>query len=71
MKITFIKDHQSVLSGHSFYAAGTRADLVKGQQLIDGGFAYAGWGNPPVEKVESTPEVKTAVKKAPRRRAKK
>lgn len=46
MKITFIEDHQSLLSGHSFYKAGTRADLVKGQQLIDGGFAYEGWENP-------------------------
>ena len=65
MKITFIEDHQSVLSGHSFYAAGAQADLRKGQQLIDGGIAFEGWGNPPVK--EPPPPVKKAVKKPARK----
>lgn len=51
MKITFIKDHQSPLSGNSFYAVGTRADFSNGQGLIDLGVAYAGWGMPETQNI--------------------
>ncbi len=43
MKITFIKDHLSILSGNSFYKAGTQADLMRGKQLIEAGIARVGW----------------------------
>lgn len=43
MKITFIKSHQSPMSGNSFYEAGTRADLPQGAALIAGGIAREGW----------------------------
>lgn len=48
MKITFTKDHQSQLSGNSFYTAGTTADLSRGDELIALGVAYEGWGRAPV-----------------------
>ncbi len=44
MKITFVKDHQSVLSGNERYTPGTQADLRRGQELIDLGVAREGWG---------------------------
>lgn len=47
MKITFLENHVSVLSGNSYYDAGEQADLRRGQELIDQGIAYAGWGSPP------------------------
>lgn len=45
MKITFIEDHLSVLSGNERYTAGTQADLRRGQELIDLGVACEGWGD--------------------------
>jgi hypothetical protein len=48
MKITFVQDHQSVLSGNSHYTRGTQADLPRGQALIDLGVARAGWEPIPV-----------------------
>jgi len=47
MKITFLEEHCSVLSGNSFYEVGVKADLRRGQELIDAGIAYAGWGKHP------------------------
>lgn len=47
MKVTFREDHQSVLSGHSFYAKGAQADLRKGDELVRLGICYEGWGKAP------------------------
>jgi len=45
MKITFIKDCPPIVeSGNSFYKVDTQADLRKGQELIDLGYARDGWG---------------------------
>lgn len=44
MKITFIKDCPAIIaSGNSAYIKGTKADLRKGQELIDAGYAREGW----------------------------
>lgn len=53
MKITFLEDHMSLLSGNSFYKAGSQADLRRGQQLVDQGIAREGW-EPLVEAEVST-----------------
>ena len=45
MKITFIKDHQSVYSGNEFYPKGAQADLIRGQTLVNMKVARAGWGS--------------------------
>ena len=47
MKITFIEDHISRLSGHSYYNAGTQADLRHGAELAKQGIVYEGWGSRP------------------------
>lgn len=57
MKITFLQDHQSYLSGNSFYTTGTKADLPRGGELVELGIAAEGWGAPappesPVQPVE-------------------
>ena len=44
MKITFLQDHQSQMSGNSFYEAGTTADLWRGDELVALGVAQPGWG---------------------------
>lgn len=44
MKITFIQDCPAIIeSGNEAYKAGTQADLRKGQELIDLGYAREGW----------------------------
>jgi hypothetical protein len=49
MKITFTQDRQpDPLNGNSFYAAGTRADLRYGAELVALGVAREGWGAAPV-----------------------
>lgn len=50
MKITFTEDHISIASGNSFYKAAVQADLRRGQELVDMGVAYEGWGKPPAKK---------------------
>ncbi len=58
MKVTFLKDHQSVYSGNEFYAAGAKADLSGGQWLIDSGVAYEGWGaNSPWGQQQAEPTI--------------
>lgn len=48
MKITFIKDCPPMVpSGNTAYERGTRADLRRGQELIEQGYARKGWGPPP------------------------
>lgn len=48
MKITFIKDCPPIVaSGNSTYKAGTQADLRKGQELIELGYARDGWEDKP------------------------
>lgn len=52
MKITFTKDCPPILySGWSAYKEGDQADLRHAQQLIDSGYARAGWGEfvPPLQ----------------------
>ena len=56
MKVTFTKDHQSQLSGNSFYAAGIKADFPNGEGLVALGVAYAGWDSqPPMQETEAPP----------------
>ncbi len=43
MKITFIKDHASVLSGNSAYKENDQADLRRGHELVECGAAVEGW----------------------------
>ena len=59
MKITFIKDCPAIIqSGNSVYAKGVKADLRKGQELIDLGYAHKGWGEAQIED-EKEPEIVT------------
>lgn len=55
MKITFLQDHQSVLSGNEFYSAGARADLPAGAALIAQGVARETWAGRPPKPVEPEP----------------
>ncbi len=59
MKITFIKDHLSVLSGNSFYKAGTQADLARGKQLIEADIARVGWS---IEDIPPSPPTITELR---------
>ena len=60
MQITFIKDCPPIEdSGWSFYKQDAKADLRRGRQLIDNGYAREGW--------EPIPEPEPA-KPAPRKR---
>ena len=72
MKITFTADAGPMyLTGWSPYAAGIRADLRHGGELVALGLAREGWGPPPVPVQVAEPEpepVKPAPKRAPRRK---
>ena len=54
MKITFTKDCPAILpSGNSAYKSGDEADLPRGGQLVQLGYAREGWG---AVAEEATPE---------------
>ena len=61
MKITFLQDHQSQMSGNSFYEAGTTADLWRGDELVALGVAQPGWGAPVFDAVEHREEIASEV----------
>ena len=46
MQVTFLLDHQSYLSGNSFYAAGAKADFPNVAVLVEQGIVREGWGAP-------------------------
>ena len=61
MKITFIKDCPPLVpSGNSAYKVGDKADLPRGKQLIELGYAREGWE--PLPKEEPEPTLKPATK---------
>lgn len=57
MKITFMQDHMSYLSGNSFYATGMGADLPRGAELVALGVARAGWGAIVFDPIEQREEI--------------
>lgn len=57
MKITFTENHQSPASGNELYKAGTQADLRRGDELVEQGVAYEGWGDAPEDELPSLDEL--------------
>lgn len=55
MKITFVRGCPPIIaSGNEAYKAGTKADLRKGQELIDLGYARIGWESQEVTYINGT-----------------